>query len=71
MHVLHGSPLFFSSQIFLPPKQLNLLMSECHKYLEVPIVDGRFLRKLVQWNSAEEVEWDEVSQLAMEWREDA
>jgi hypothetical protein len=71
MHVLRGSPMFFSSQIFLPPKQLNLLVSECNKYLEVPIVDARFLRKLVQWDSAGEAEWDEVSQLIMEWREDA
>jgi hypothetical protein len=71
MHVLRGSPVFFSSQIFLPPKQLNLLVSECNKYLEVPIVDARFLRKLIQWDSAGEVEWDEVSQLIMGWREDA
>ena len=71
MHVLRGSPLFFSSQIFLPPKQLNLLVSECNKYLEVPIVDSRFLRRLIQWESAGEAEWNEVSQLIMEWREDA
>lgn len=71
MHVLRGSPLFFSSQIFLPPKQLNLLVSECNKYLQAPIVDARFLRKLIQWDSAGEAEWDEVSQLIMEWREDA
>ena len=71
MHVQRGSPMFFSSQIFLPPKQLNLLVSECNKYLEVPIVDARFLRKLIQWDSAGEEEWNEVSQLIMEWREDA
>ena len=25
----------FSSQIYLPPKQLNMLMLECNKYLEI------------------------------------
>lgn len=69
-HVQRGSPMFFSSQIFLPPKQLNRLVSECNKYLEASIVDSRFLRKLIQWDSAGETEWDEVSQLIMEWRED-
>ena len=69
-HVLRGSPMFFSSQIYLPPKQLNMLVSECNKYLEVTTVDSHFLRKLIQWDSAGDAEWSEVSQLIMEWRED-
>jgi len=71
LHAMRGSPLFFSSQIFFPPKQLNLLVSECNKYLEVPLVNARFLRKLIQWDSAGDAEWDGVSQVIMEWREDA
>jgi hypothetical protein len=70
MHVLRGSPMFFSSQIFLPLKQLNQLVSGSNKYLEVANVDSRLLRKLIQWDSAGEAEWNEVSQLIMEWRED-
>lgn len=52
MHVLHGSSMFFSSQIFLPPKQLNQLVSECNKYLKVPIVDACILHRIIQWDSA-------------------
>jgi len=41
-----GSPSFFSSQMFLPPKQLESFIQHCPKYLSTPSITPSFLRKV-------------------------
>jgi len=65
----HGSPSFFSSQMFLPPKQLESFLLHCPKFLSHQSITSSFLRKLVKWESAREIDFEKVVSIISEWRE--
>jgi hypothetical protein len=65
----HGSPSFFSSQMFLPPKQLESFLQHCPKYLSNQNITSAFLRKLVKWDSARERDFEKIASIISDWRE--
>lgn len=65
----HGSPSFFSSQMFLPPKQLESFLQHCPKYLSTQSITTSFLQKLVKWDSACEADIEKVVSIISDWRE--
>lgn len=70
-HRERGSPLFFSAQTILPPKQLNSFLSSTPKFLAEQHLTTRFLRKLVTWDSASESDWEDILSIISDWREAA
>lgn len=50
-HEQRGSPTFFSSQILLPPKQLQAFVDQCPKFLHEATTTTRFFFLFTQINS--------------------
>ena len=65
----YGSPSFFSSQMYFPPKQLESFIQHCPKYLSTSSITPSFLRKLVKWDSACEANLEKVVSIISDWRE--
>jgi len=65
----HGSPSFFSSQMFLPPKQLDSFLQHCLKYLSTQSITTSFLQKLVKWDSVHKADLEKVVRIISDWRE--
>jgi hypothetical protein len=70
-HEQRGSPSFLSSQILLPPKQLQAFVNHCPKFLYEATITPRFLRKLIPWDSASESTLEEIIEILHDWRETA
>ena len=65
----YGSPSFFSSQMYFPPKQLESFIQHCPKYLSTSSITPSFLRKLVKWDSAREADLEKVVSIISDWHE--
>lgn len=65
----HGSPSFFSAQMFLSPKQLDSFLQHCPKYLSTQNITSSFLQKLVKWDSAREIDLQKMVSIISDWRE--
>lgn len=70
-HEQRGSPSFFSSQILLPPKQLQAFVDHCPKFLNEPTITPHFLRKLIPWDFASDSNLEEIIIILNDWRETA
>jgi len=65
----YGSQSFFSSQMYLPPKQLESFIQHCPKYLSTHNITSSFLRKLVKWDSARQTDLEKLANIILDWRE--
>jgi len=68
-HVAAGSPLFLSSQIFFPPKQLEMFIKQSGRFLSESHVTVRLLKKLIPWDSASDADLADLVDIINEWRE--
>ena len=70
-HEQRGLHSFFSSQILLPPKQLQAFVDHCPKFLHEAAISPSFLRKLIPWDFANEANLNEIIKILLDWRETA
>jgi hypothetical protein len=70
-HRQQGSPIFYSAQIILPPKQINSFVTQSNRFLQEQIITPRLLRKLVPWDSATDSDLDQIVSIITDWRDAA
>lgn len=68
-HRRQGRPSMFSSQIALPPKQLEKIVASCAKFVQQSSVTAKTILNIVKWNSATPSYLEEVIEIVEDWRE--
>ncbi len=67
-HRERGAGDFFSSQVALPPKQLNTIIDTCQRFLQFKEVSQSVVLSIVRWDSATDQDLDEICTLIQDWR---
>ena len=58
-----------SSQVALPPKILETLVSKSHRFVQFRLLEAEHILSVVRWDSATQKDLEEVSRCISDWRD--